>query len=390
MKAAVSLPKHVIRYASLPTKQNEAWKYTNLKPFVEQLYKTVDIDHESLNAANQQGILIHNHDVQIEHIIPGVSIHHLSSVLGDPSHPCYEMAQKRYHENEDGFVALNTRYAQHGVIIHVKAHTKIRSPLHLSIVTDLVADQTCYTQNILLLEDGAELTLIEHMTSSADNRAVRHHVSRGMIGKNACLNHEFLQITDENTNHFYSGFMDVYEDATYQAIAAHLGGGVSRYAVESYLLGKNAKTSVQSLSWGKKNQHQDVYFPAYHHASHTKSEQHVKQLMDDGATGIYYGVAHIPQRMVGCEAHQHNKNILLSDKAEIFARPELHVDTDQVMCTHGATVGSLDDEALYYLQSRGIALSEARKLLIEAFLYEMVEGNAEIRRVVEEMLWQNS
>lgn len=369
----------------LPTRKNEAWKYTNLKPLSEQLHRPFSGEHAhaTITPKNPAAhlLVIHNDVVHVAATpIPGVHIYSLASLLNENTHTCHPVMERLLQEhaafNSDSFTALNTTLATHGIVIHVEPGVTLDTPIELHVITSKTDNTTCHSQNYIWIEDNASARITEfhYSLDSRECKSARHHVSRILLDKHSTLEHQLMQTLNETSHHFHTAYVEAHEHASYSALAAQTGGATSRLAIETQLMAPHASSHIRTMSLGRHEQHYDTYLPVRHNAPSTKSYQKVKQILDDRSSGVYYGTAHVPEHIPHCEAHQHNKNLLLSPSAQSFARPELHVFTDQVMCTHGSTVGNLDPDALYYLQARGIDMPEARALLVEGFLYEMLKG----------------
>jgi Fe-S cluster assembly protein SufD len=168
------------------------------------------------------------------------------------------------------------------------------------------------------------------------------------------------------------------------------GGTLARQEVYSWLDGHDITCDQQGIVIGAGTEHLDTYLPVWHNASHSYSNQHFRQVLDEQAKGIFYGSVSVPTGSPKTEAHQLNRNLLLSQKAQAISRPELDIHTDDVICSHGSTTGQLDSQALYYLQSRGLSTAEATALLRQAFISALVEtiDNADMRALIETMLQQ--
>lgn len=153
-------------------------------------------------------------------------------------------------------------------------------------------------------------------------------------------------------------------------------------------VGEESRCDFKSIIYGNRDQHHDTYINFSHRSPRGYSNQCVKQILDDKAKGVFYGKAYIEKNCPGIEAHQLNKNILLSEKAQIFSKPELEIYTDDVKCTHGSTTGSLDKEALYYLKTRGLSENDGTKLLLEGFALDVLEDikNSEIKEYIKSHL----
>jgi Fe-S cluster assembly protein SufD len=202
---------------------------------------------------------------------------------------------------------------------------------------------------------------------------MHNHMLQGILAKGAALEHYRLATLPDEFSHLYTAKVTLNERSDYRVFSDYKGGALARQEVDVVIAGQHARCDQQGLICAKGNEHHDMYLPVRHAAENSYSNQHIRQLLDDQSTGIFYGRVDVPRGSHNTEAHQLNRNMLVGEKSQAISRPELEILTDEVVCSHGSTTGSLNDEALYYLCARGLDMVQAKRLLVDAFIDEMLE-----------------
>jgi Fe-S cluster assembly protein SufD len=215
------------------------------------------------------------------------------------------------------------------------------------------------------------MNVLERLTGSGEYwRNQRIHV---VLEESAELHHLCLQQESPTSWHHADLLADITSHAHYRQIFIASGANVARMAADIHLSGEQAQASCHTLYMGAENQQLEQSLHMHHDAKNTRSKQHVRGLLAGKSQGIFYGSITVPEAVTGCAAHQQSKALLLSPEAEADNRPELTILNDQVECSHGAAIGNLDEEALYYLQARGIDKQEATGLMVGAFAHALLE-----------------
>lgn len=223
----------------------------------------------------------------------------------------------------------------------------------------------------ITLEEGAQVTIVERHEGSGEYW--KNMATQITLGKNATLTHvRIVEDTAEalNTNMVT---MTADRDATYNGFALNLGGKLTRHEIHAHLNGENGELSFNGLNLLKDKQHGDTTILIEHEAPHCRSNQFYRTLLDDASKCVFQGKVHVHQIAQKTDGYQLSNALLLSDKAEMDTKPELEIYADDVKCSHGATTGQLDEEPLFYLRSRGLSEGQARTLILEAFLAEVIE-----------------
>ncbi len=272
----------------------------------------------------------------------------------------------------DTFTALNKTFGSNGAVIHVAAGHAIEVPVQ--IVDIALADETgnaSCSGVVIHLDDGASATVVETKIGDGDfgGSNTRTTIS---LGAKASLDHIVLQ--DVASTQVHLGCIDATQGAAsvLRSRMFNLGGRYGRVAYDVRLAGEGAQVDLTGLYFGMGNQVLDQQVTVIHAAPDCTSHQSFRGILDDESTGVFNGGIDVRPGADGTDAEQSNDNLLLSDRAEANTQPRLEILADDVACKHGATVGQLDDDALYYLRTRGIAEADARRLLIQGFADQAV------------------
>ncbi len=274
---------------------------------------------------------------------------------------------------KNGLNALNTAFYQDGVFIYVPDNVNVNKPLQMVSILNINENLMVNTRNLVILGKNSSLTLI-HCDDSIDRQSCFiNSLTEVYVGENASIKHYKLQNLNNDTtlinaNYF---FQESYSRVTTNAIT--LNGGIIRNDINITIAGHGCDTNVYGVYLADKGQHVDNEVFIDHAAPNSNSNQLFKGIIDDYASAVFGGHVLVRKDSQKTKAHQTNKNILLTDKAKVNAKPFLEIYADDVKCSHGATVGQLDEEALFYLRSRGIGEDNARLLLMYAFAAEVID-----------------
>lgn len=308
-----------------------------------------------------------------------------------------ELAERyfgRYLETgTDAFAALNTAAFGDGVFVYVPAGVKVERPIHLVNLT--VADedsaQVFFPRNLLVVEDSAELTLIEdYGCTDEDTTAVylTNAVTEFVIGKNAKAHHYFIERESRGAFNVSTLRVRQADDSEFESHSALLGAGLVRNNVLPRLDGTNCRSLLNGIYFGDGEQRIDNFMRVEHNNTNGGSRQYYKGILTGSAQATFTGRIVVAKPAQQTDAVQSNQNLLLSEGARAHTKPQLEIYADDVKCTHGATIGELDEQALFYLRARGISESAARALLIHAFALESLERMTlePVREALESLL----
>ncbi|MBN2871710.1 MAG: Fe-S cluster assembly protein SufD [Halothiobacillaceae bacterium] len=273
----------------------------------------------------------------------------------------------------DALVTLNTAMAREGVVVDVAANAIVERPIVIEWLDGATESTMSHPRVLIRLGESASATLIEHVETVGEKPAWRNSVIVSSIAANAALTHIALGLDGESRLSTTRTFAALERDARYHSHNVQLGGRMIRREYDVHVGGTGAHTDLIGLMMPHGKQLLDTHTRITHAAADTTSNEHYRTIADDAGRGVFKGRILIEQDAQRIEAYQSSNNLILSDDAEIDAKPELEIYADDVSCSHGATIGRLDQEALFYLRTRGIALDEARGLLIAGFAQEVID-----------------
>jgi Fe-S cluster assembly protein SufD len=281
----------------------------------------------------------------------------------------------RYARLEDhAFVALNTAFAEDGAVIEVAPHTVVERPIHLMFVSAPGSGPTVsHPRTLVLSGRGSQAAVIETHLGPDEAVYFTNAVTEIVVGEGAVLDHYKLQ--QEGGNAFHVATIQAVQDraSVWNSHNIAVGAALARHDVNSVLDEQGAECYLNGLFAATARQHVDNHSLLDHAKPNCTSRELYKGILAGHATGVFNGKIIVRKDAQKTNAIQSNKNLLLSGDAVINTKPQLEIFADDVRCTHGATVGQLDKEALFYMQSRGIAATEARDLLTYAFVGELLD-----------------
>lgn len=377
-KGATSFAK-----CGLPSAKTEAWKYSYFK---EEELQNPQIDvtplkcdghcHEAQNLPFEAiQIKFCNGKVHTEGFLQnGIAIKPLAEAVFDGDVKKY--LNKSFETDDFPFAALNTAYLEQGLFILIESGTVLTKPLYIYYHNHDDKNRLCNIRNVIVLENRAKATVIEHFDGEENALYTQNIVNEIFVGNNASLRHYIWQNEAVNAHHIALNSVQIKSDGNYFAFYAN---GNCKYARnESYVRltqpGANANLNG-AYRLVQQNQICDITANIRHLAPHTFSNQLVKGVAQVAAKGVFQGQIHIAHDAQQCEGHQLHRALIIDENAEIDSKPELEIFADDVKCSHGSSNGDLDNEQIFYLQSRGISEDKARQILIEAYLDEVFALN---------------
>jgi Fe-S cluster assembly protein SufD len=281
----------------------------------------------------------------------------------------------RYSDiQRDPFCALNTAFVEDGAYVHARRGTVLETPIHLLFVSSAEhAALMSHPRNLLIFEDQSQGTVVEEYVSLGRGAMLSNSVTELVAGEDANVSHYLIE--REHREAFNISTLTIRQGRSAN-VASHsilLGGGLVRNNVHPVLAGEGGECLINGLFVGSGTQHLDNFMHVEHASPHSSSRQFYNGILDDRARGVFHGRIVVHKDAQKTDAKQTNRNLLLSDDAQIDTKPQLEIYADDVKCTHGATIGQIDENALFYLRSRGMDEAAARQLLLLAFASECVE-----------------
>jgi len=373
----------------LPGNKDEAWKYTSLR-HLEDIHPDLGPGAFVGTDAAWLPALADNADFgfrvragRVEGFDPGsrkgVTVMHLDQALVQPSSPLLDrlrclLEKVEIHGRGRAFEALNTAMLEQGVLVHVAAGVDAGRCLAQWAQGGTGTSRLDNFRLVLMLEPGARLSLVEHYQGleypAEEGQASAHALSLVLqieLSAGAVLHHVMLQNETAQNVLLTSSEVTQDEGSSYQFTGFDLGGGLVRHAITCRLAGAGASTTLNGAFLADGSSHVDYHLCVDHQAPDCSSEQFFRGVLGGHSRGVFNGKALIRRGADGSKVRQSNANLLLSAFAEIDTKPELEIYADEVEARHGATVGQLDEQAVFYLRSRGLDEAEARRMLTSAF-----------------------
>jgi Fe-S cluster assembly protein SufD len=370
-----------------PTVRHEEWKYSNVKNLLGQAFDFAA--PATVTAADLQTLEIPNLEGNVLYFVNGVYQPDLSTVVspaGQVQILSLEEANEqlpelvgahfaRYAEYEQSaFTAFNTAFARHGIVIYVPEKTVVEVPVILRFITDTrqgnVATQP---RNLFVIGRRAEVKVAESFRTLGESAAFTNAVTEVSLGEEAHF--EYYKVQDESDRAYHIGTTQIEQAARSfsHCTTVTLNGGFIRNNLNVRLNGQHCEANLFGLYLPNERQHIDNHTVVDHAMPNSLSNELYKGILKDQSTGVFNGKIFVRPDAQKTNAFQSCRNILASDAATMNTKPQLEIWADDVKCSHGTTTGQLNDEALFYLRSRGVPKDAARALLMRAFAQDVIE-----------------
>ncbi len=371
-----------------PTKKLEAWKYTSLNAILKQDFVLFPKNEVALEYKDVKKYFINDLDSYKIVFIDGVYSAHLSRTTHDKIDVCLmssALIEKRFKQvidvyyntivKEDGLTALNTAYAKEGAYIYIPKNTVADKPIEVvHFSTGANGALLSQPRNLIVAEDNAEVTIIERHQNLSEEKSFTNSVTEIYAGKNARVDYYKIQNDTDQSSLVDSTFVEQHDTSVASVHTFAFGGEIIRNNLNFYQKGEGIDSILNGVTILEGKTHVDHNTLVEHQEPNCESHQDYKGIFDDKATGVFNGKIIVEQIAQKTNAFQSNNNILLSDKATVNSKPQLEIFADDVKCSHGCTIGQLDESALFYMRSRGIAIKEAKALLMYAFANNVLES----------------
>lgn len=365
----------------LPDARNEAWKYTSLRALGQRSYASpergrqkVSIDPAAIALPGVDGpCLVFVDGVFRAHLSRaiaqgGLIVHTLSEAMGENADALRGWLERDFDGTALAFARLNSALAEDGAVIRVAAGSQVPQTLHLVHYGTASALATAAHSRVLIdVADDASLSLVEHHLGEAGEANLFNGVTQIALGTRARLDLLQLQVAAETSTRIRRTEITLGTDAVLDLHCVELGAALSRHDLVVELSGDRARLHSRGVFALRGRQHADTRIDVRHVARDTRCELLWRGVADQRSRGVFHGGITVQAGADGADASLSNKNLLLSAQAEIDTQPVLEIHADEVKAAHGATVGQLDDKALFYLRSRGLSEAQARTLLTLAF-----------------------
>jgi Fe-S cluster assembly protein SufD len=387
----------------LPTVQHEDWRFTNVAPIGRLPFRpllaptdaTINLDqfHFTKLPSNRLVFLNGHYAPGLSSVLSqesGIQIGSLAAAMANDGVLLQKYLGRLAKADENGFSALNTAFFTDGAFIYVPAGKAVREAVHLLFIsTAAEAGAAIHPRNLIIAERDSKLTVIESYASTVSAAYVTNAVDELVIGDNAVIEHCKFQQESPAAYHVATQHLHIGRGANVIAHSFAFGAKLSRNNIRTTLAGEGLDCILNGLYITRDEQLADHHMIVEHAKPHCNSHEYYNGILDDRSRGVFHGRILVQQEAQKTDAKQTNKNLLLSDDATINTKPQLEIYADDVKCTHGATVGQLNDESIFYLRARGIGVETARRILIHAFAGEIIDRVRcePLREELDRMVW---
>lgn len=373
-----------------PTKSEEAWKYTSLNAVLNNDFAILPKSETAVEFKDVKKYFLNDVDTYKLVFINGIFSSHLSSTTHDGLDVClmssafnkpkYKMVIDTYFNNiadkEDSLTSLNTAYAAEGAFIHIPKSTVVAKPIEILYFTTGSVPNFVQPRNLIIVGENAHVQILERHQSLTDVVNVTNSVTEIFAQKRAIVDYYKLQNDVLTANLIDNTFVSQKQESRVSVHTFSFGGNVTRNNLNFYQQGERIDSTLKGVTIIGDKQHVDHYTLVSHEQPNCESHQNYKGIYDDRSTGVFNGKIYVDKIAQKTDAFQQNNNILLTDKATLNTKPQLEIFADDVKCSHGCTIGQLDESAMFYMQQRGIPKKEARALLMYAFTDEVISSVA--------------
>jgi len=392
----VDTPVHDIRTEAIkvfeekgfPSKKEEAWKYTSLNSVLKHDYSVFPKKVNALEYREVKKHFLHDIDTYKIVFIDGKYSSHLSETTHDGmdiclmsaalSKPKYRLVIENYFNkaaDKESLSTLNTAFSSEGAYIHIPKNKLVEKPIqiiHFSTGTETAL--MLQPRNLIVVDENSHVQIIERHQSLTENPILTNSVTEIFANKRAIIDYYKVQNDNEHASLIDNTFIEQKQASICSVHTFSFGGKLTRNNLNFYQKGQRIDSTLKGVTIIEDKQHVDHNTLVHHIEPNCESHQDYKGIFDDRATGVFNGKVVVEKKAQKTNAFQANNNILISNKATINTKPQLEIFADDVKCSHGCTIGQLDESAMFYLRTRGIPEKEARALLMYAFANNVLES----------------
>ena len=391
-----------------PTKKDEDWKYTSLKSIVENEYSLFpQLTKHELQLSEVDVFFLKGIDSYKIVFVDGVYNSYLSETTHDGMDICllsaaiektkYKIVMDHYFNKiaspTDGLTSLNTAFASEGAFIHIKKNIIVEKPIQIIyFTTNCEKDILLQPRNLIIVDENSQVKIVERHQSLSTSKVLNNTVTEIFANKRAHIDYYKVQNDKLNASLIDTTFVQQKNQSVVAVNTFSFGGDLTRNTLSFYQKGEYINSILNGISLLNGSQHVDNQTNVYHQQPNCESNELYKGIYDGKATGVFNGKVFVEKIAQKTDAYQQNDNILLTDDATIYSKPQLEIFADDVACSHGCTIGQLDKDALFYMRQRGIPKKEAKALLLYAFTNKVVESikipvlKTKITRIISEKL----
>jgi Fe-S cluster assembly protein SufD len=365
-----------------PTKKEEAWKYTSLNALLKNDFSVFPKSEVNIGIADVKRFFIDETDTYKVVFVNGVFNSFLSSTTHDGIDVCLlssALSKPKYKEVVDTYfnqiaskdetlTSLNTAFACEGAFINIPKNKVADKPIEIMYFSTQNDDKLwLHPRNLVIVGENAQVQIIERHQSLDNELVLTNSVTEVFAEKNAVVDYYKLQNDELEANLIDNTYISQQQGSNASVHTFSFGGNLTRNNLNFYHFGEHIESTLKGITVIEGNQHVDHFTLVNHAQPNCESHQDYKGIFGGKATGVFNGKIYVDKIAQKTNAFQQNNNILISDKATINTKPQLEIFADDVKCSHGCTIGQLDESALFYMQQRGIPKKEAKALLMYAF-----------------------
>ncbi len=380
----------VFENKGFPTKKEEAWKYTSLNAVLNNDFAILPSNEVAVEWKDVKEYFLNNVDTYKLVFINGVFSSHLSSTTHDGLDVClissaltkpkYKMYIDAYFnkaiDSNDSLTNLNTAYAAEGAFINIPKSTVVAKPIEILYFTTGNTSNFVQPRNLIIVGENSHVQIFERHQSLSEATALSNSVTEIFAQKRAIVDYYKLQNDKLSANLVDNTFIEQKQESRVSVHTFSFGGNITRNNLNFYQKGERIDSTLKGITIIGDKQHVDHFTLVNHEQPNCESHQNYKGIYNDRSTGVFNGKIYVDKIAQKTDAFQQNNNILLTDKATLNTKPQLEIFADDVKCSHGCTIGQLDETAMFYMQQRGIPKKEARALLMYAFTDEVISSVA--------------
>ncbi|MEZ4778258.1 MAG: Fe-S cluster assembly protein SufD [Flavobacteriaceae bacterium] len=374
--------------SGFPTKKEENWKYTSLNSLLKEDFSVFPKKEAAVEFKDVKKYFLHDIDTYKIVFVDGLYSSFLSTTTHDGMDICLlsaALSKEKYKSvieayfnkaaKEDSLTSLNTAFAKEGAYIYIPKHKEVEKPVEIiNFYTGSEAALMLQPRNLIIVAENAHIQIIERHQSLSENAVLTNAVTEIFAEKRAFVDYYKIQNDLPSASLIDSTYIKQERESVCSVHTFSFGGKLTRNNLNFYQHSEHCNSILKGVTIIEEKQHVDHNTLVHHIAPNCESHQDYKGIYDDSATGVFNGKILVEREAQKLDAFQQNNNILISDKATINSKPQLEIFADDVKCSHGCTIGQLDDEAMFYLRSRGIGEKEARALLMYAFANNVLES----------------
>lgn len=367
----------------IPHRKQESWRYTDFSqfyatPYYDQTSAITAIDNDDIEewiypAAESYRVVLVNGEYaaglsNTEQLPQTIRIGSLREAMATETSLVQACLDKDWKHGSDVFSELNRTFLDDGLFIHVAANTEVPLPVEV-IYLNLSFEQEslCQPNSLIVLEQGAKLKLVERFISTGGSNYFFNGVSEVMLADQADMQHYRLQDESRNARHLGRVLLQQYSGSSYRAMHIATGAAWSRTDIHVDFAGQHASCDLQGVYLAGPQQYADFHLDVQHSQANCRSRENFRGIVYGKARAVFDGRIVVDKGAQHSDAQLNNRNLLLSEDAEVDTKPQLEIYADDVKCGHGTTVGRLDPQQMFYLRSRGIPEAEARRMLCLGF-----------------------